>query len=121
MTHDRLDRWDKVQAFALGLPGTEAATSWRMPTVRVAANGRGFVWTGHEAETSFAVWAANEGEAEMLMETDPDTFWQSPHYAGSKAVLIRYASDDPARVRHVIEQAYERAAALKPAKPRKKT
>ena len=62
---------------------------------------------------------AYEGEAEMLMETDPDTFWQAPHYAGSKAVLIRYSSDDPERVRYVIERAYELAASLKPVKPRK--
>ena len=108
------NNWDKVEAFALSLPGTEAAISWRMPTVKVAANGRGFVWTGHEADTSFALWTASDGEAEMLMATDPDTFWQSPHYAGSKAVLVRYASDDPERVRHVIEQAYELAASLKP-------
>jgi len=117
---ERLDSWDKVEAFALTLPGTEAAISWRMPTVKVAANGRGFVWTGREAETSFALWTASVDEAEMLMETDPATFWQAPHYAGSKAVLIRYSSDDPERVCYVIEQAYELAASLKPVKPRKK-
>jgi hypothetical protein len=116
---ERLDSWEKVEAFALSLPGTEAAMNWNMPTVKVSANGRGFVWTGHEAETSFAVWTA-DGEAEMLMETDPDTFWQSPHYAGSKAILVRYTSCDPERVRYVIEQAYERAAAMKPVRPRKK-
>jgi hypothetical protein len=115
-----LESWDKVEAFALTLPGTERGTTYRMPTVKVAANGRGFVWTGGEAQTSFAVWTANEGEAEMLMETDPDTFWQSPHYAGSKAVLVRFTSDDPERVRHVIEQAYELAKSLKLVKPRKK-
>ena len=117
---ERLDSWDKVEAFALTLPGTEAAISWRMPTVKVAANQRGFVWTGREAETSFAIWTADVGEAEMLMETDPDTFWQAPHYAGSKAVLVRYSSDDPERVRYVIEQAYELAKSQKPVKPRKK-
>lgn len=80
---ERLDSWDKVAAFALTLPGTELGTSYRMPTVKVAANGRGFVWTGHEAETSFAMWV-EDGETEMLLETDPGTFWQSPHYAGSR-------------------------------------
>ena len=114
-----LDNWDKVEAFALTLPGTEAGTTYRMPTVKVAANGRGFVWTGHEAKTSFAIWV-EPGAAEMLIETDPDTFWQSPHYAGSDAVLIRYSSDDPDRVRYMIEQAYELIAAKKPARPRKK-
>lgn len=112
-------RWEDVEAFALSLPGTERGTTYRMPTVKVAANGRGFVWTGHEAETSFAIWL-DPDTAEMLMETDPETFWQSPHYAGSSAVLVRYSSDDPERVRYVIEQAYERAAAMKPVRKRKK-
>ena len=46
-----LRSWDEVEAFALALPGTERSTSYRMPTVKVAASGRGFVWTGHEADT----------------------------------------------------------------------
>ena len=116
---EQLDSWDKVEAFALTLPGTERGTTYRMPTVKVAANGRGFVWTGHEAETSFAIWL-EAGAVEMLMETDPDTFWQSPHYVGSNAVLVRYANEDPERVRYVIEQAYEQALAMKPVRPRKK-
>ncbi len=115
----KLDSWDKVEAFALSLPGTETGTSYRMPTVKVAANGRSFVWTGHEAETSFALWL-EDGLPEMLMETDPGTFWQSPHYAGSVIALVRYSSNDAERVRHVIEQAHGIAAAKKPTKPRKK-
>ena len=115
----KLDSWDKVAAYALTLPGTEASTTYRMPAVKVAANGRGFVWTGGEPETSFALWL-EPGLAEMLMETDPGTFWQSPHYAGSVVVLVRYSSDDPERVRSKIEQAYELARAMKPVRPRKK-
>jgi hypothetical protein len=119
MTATRLDSWDKTSAFALTLPDTEPGISARMPTVRVAANGRNFIWTSHEAETSFAMWV-EDGEAEMLIETDPDTFWQSPHYAGSRVILIRYASDDPDRVRYMIEQAHARAAAKKPTRKRNK-
>ena len=114
-----LDTWEDVEAFALTLPGTERGTTYRMPTVKVAANGRGFVWTSGEPETSFAVWL-EPGGVEMLMETDRETFWQSPHYLGSSAVLIRYSSEDPERVRRVIEQAYEQALAMKPVRPRKK-
>lgn len=113
-----LGNWDEVEAFALTLPGTERGTSYRMPTVKLVANGRGFVWTGHEAETSFAIWA-EPGDVEMLIETGPGTFWQSPHYAASNAVLVRYASDDPERVRHRIEQSYLLVAAMKPARKRR--
>ena len=114
-----LDTWDKVAAFALTLPGSEAGSSYRMPNVKVAANGRGFVWTGHEAKTSFAA-AIDLDTVEILKETEPETYWQSPHYAGYPAVLIRYDSPDPERVRHVIEQAFEYTAAKKPSRTRKK-
>ena len=114
-----LDNWDKVEAFALTLDGTERNTSYRMPAVKLVANGRGFVWTGHEADTSFAV-SLDLDTVEMLKETEPETYWQSPHYEGYPTVLVRYHSADPERVRHIISQAREQAAALKPARPRKK-
>ena len=116
---DALDSWAKAEAFALSLPGTVRSTIYNMPMVMVAKNRRGFLVTGHEARTSFAV-PLDEGYAEMLMETDPESFWQSPHYAGSGAVLVRYASPDAERVRDVIEHAHKLAAAKKDRPPRKR-
>jgi hypothetical protein len=114
-----IDNWDKAEAFALSLPGTVQSTIYDMPMVMIAKNRRGFLVAGHEAKTSFAV-PVDEGYAEMLMETDPDSFWQSQHYAGSSAVLVRYASPDPERVREVIDYAYRLAASKKNRPPRKK-
>jgi hypothetical protein len=57
---------------------------------------------------------------EILKETDPDTFWQSPHYEGWPAVLIRFDSADPERVRAVIERSRDWTAAMKPPRARKK-
>jgi hypothetical protein len=118
MANEPLDSWEKVEAFALSLPGTQAKAG-RMASVEVAANYRYFVFTGREPDTSFAV-AIDLGTIEMLKETEPETYWQSPHYEGWPAVLVRYDSRDPARVRQVIEQAYQQAAAKKPARARKK-
>ena len=61
------DSWDKVEAFALSLPGTVRSTIYNMPMVMISKNRRGFLVTGHEAQTSFAV-PLDEGYAEMLME-----------------------------------------------------
>lgn len=115
--NDPLDSWDKVQAFALS-PGT-VAKSGRMASVEVAGNGRYFVFTGREPDTSFAA-AIDLDTVEMLKATEPETYWQSPHYEGWPAVLVRYDSPDPERVRRVIGQAYEHAAAKKPVRKRKK-
>jgi hypothetical protein len=96
------ESWEEVAAFALTLPGTELSTSYGKPAVK--AHGKAFVYPGREPG-SFAV-ASPLPEKELLMETDPDTFWESAHYRGWPAVLVRFGSDDPDRVRRVIERAW---------------
>ena len=117
MSSAALDSWDKAAAFALSLPGTVLVTGW-MDAVELVANGRPVIFTGREARTSFAVMI-DLGTVEMLKATEPETYWQSPHYEGYAAVLVRYDSPDPERVRRVIEQACEQAALLKPKRKRK--
>jgi len=112
-----IDSWEKAVAFALTLPGTELSTSYGKPAVKV--NGRAFLYTGHEAKTSFGV-GIDMDSVEILKETDPDTFWQTPHYEGWPAVLIRYDSADPERVRSVIERSRDWTAAKPPPRPRKR-
>jgi len=114
---ERLDSWDKAVAFALSLPDTELSTSYGKPAVKV--NGRAFLYTGHEDKSSFGV-AIDLDTVEMLKETDPDTFWQTPHYEGWPAVLIRFDSPDPERVRSVIERSRDWTAAKGPPRARKK-
>jgi hypothetical protein len=112
-----LDSWDKAAEFALSLPGTKLTTGW-MDAVKLEANGRPVIFTGREPDTSFAVMI-DLATVDMLKETEPETYWQSRHYEGYAAVLVRYDSPDPERVRRVVEQAYEQAATLKPARKRK--
>ena len=94
--------WDEVVAFALALPETELSTSYGKPAVKV--RGKAFVYPGREAG-SFAVASPIDDKA-LLMETEPDTFWESAHYRGWPAVLVRYGSGDPERARRVIERAW---------------
>lgn len=112
-----ISSWDEAVAFALTLPGTELSTSYGKPAVKV--NGRAFLYTGHEDKTSFGV-AIDLDTVELLKETDPDTFWQTPHYEGWPAVLIRYGSKDPERVREIVERSYAWTAAKPAPRPRKK-
>ena len=113
---DSIAGWDEAVAFALSLRGTELSTSYGKPAVKV--NGRAFLYTGHEDKTSFGV-AIDLDTVEMLKETDPDTFWQSPHYEGWPAVLIRYGSEDPERVREIIERSDAWTAVKPKPRPRK--
>lgn len=111
--------WNSAVAYALTLPDTELSTSYGSPAVKVASNGRAFLFTGREAQSSFGI-AIDLDTVEMLKETDPDTFWQTPHYEGWPGVLVRYDSPDPDRVRALIERSHAWVAAKKPVKPRKK-
>ena len=111
--------FDEAVAFALALPGTELGKSYGKPAVKVAANGRAFLFPSHEPDTSFGV-AIDLDTIELLKETDPRTFWQSPHYVGWEGVLIRYDSKDEQRVRDVIERSCDWVAAKPKARPRKR-
>ncbi|MCX9147672.1 hypothetical protein [Erythrobacter sp. WG] len=108
-----LDSWEAARDFALTLPGTELSTSYGKPAVKLAANGRAILGTGREPGNSF-VLHIDIATAEMLMASAPETFWQTPHYEGYPAVLVRFDSPDPERVRAMIAQAHEQAAALPP-------
>lgn len=112
-------RFDEAIAFALTLPDTELGKSYGKPAVKVISNGRAFLFPSHEAETSFAV-AMDLDTIEILKETDPDTFWQTPHYVGWEGVLIRYDAKDAERVREIIGRSREFVAGKPKAKPRKR-
>jgi hypothetical protein len=114
---DPIRSFEEAVAFALTLPGTELSTSYGKPAVKV--NGLAFLSNGHEQASSFGV-AIDMDSVEILKETDPETFWQSPHYEGWPAVLIRFDSPDPDRVRSVIERSRDWTAAKPPPKPRKR-
>ena len=109
--------WNAAVAHALSLPDTELGTSYGKPAVKVASNGRAFLSTGNEPENSFGI-AVDLDTVEMLKETDPDTFWQTPHYEGWPMVLVRYDSRDPERVRAMIQRSRNWVAAKSKVKPR---
>ena len=109
--------FDQAVAFALTLPDTERGTSYGKPAVKVTSNGRAFLFPSHEADTSFGV-AIDLDSIEILKETDPATFWQTPHYIGWEGMLVRYAAKDEERVREIIGRARDWVAAKPKARVR---
>jgi hypothetical protein len=94
--------WNDVVAFALALPDVELAPYYG--TLCPKVNGKAFVSPGREAG-SFQVMTTHDEKA-VLLETGPDTFWQTPHYEGWPGVLVRFGSADLERVRAVIRRAW---------------
>ncbi len=94
--------WKGVEKLALALPGTEASTSYGRPAVGV--RNKVFVCTG-KADDHFVLMAPLD-EVDMLIDTDPDTFFQTDHYRGWPTILVRHASADPERIEALVERAW---------------
>jgi hypothetical protein len=102
MAKNPFESWEEVADFALTFPDTELANSYGRPAVKV--RDKAFVFPGRE-QGSFAIRSPLP-EKELLMETDPDTFWETNHYRGWPAVLVRYGSVDRERIEAVIARAW---------------
>lgn len=112
-----LDDWDAVFAFACALPGAEAGAYYGHPAVKASANGRAVVTPSREPG-NFVLHIDKERKA-MLIDIDPDRFWQTAHFERWPALLVRYGPDDDGLVASWIERALELAAARPKPRPRK--
>ncbi len=75
----------RALALSLDLPAVTEAVSWGQPCLKV--NGKlWFFWSPTENAPVFKVPFE---EREMLLETDPDTFFFTDHYKNHKLVLAR--------------------------------
>ena len=78
--------WDAVVATGLALPGVELGTTYGQPALKV--RGKMIAATTAPEPGSF-VLHVSEDEKAVLIETDPETFWETDHYRGWPAVLVR--------------------------------
>jgi hypothetical protein len=68
-------------------------------------NGKAFAAPGREAG-SFCLFTGSVEEKAMLIETDPDTFWETPHYRNYPAVLARFGTDARERLETYLARAW---------------
>ncbi|WP_294089188.1 MmcQ/YjbR family DNA-binding protein [Sphingomonas sp.] len=109
--------WDAALAFALSLPDVVEGVHYGKPAAKLATNGRAFLGLGREPDRAFVLHLDLETVA-LLVETAPDSFYQTPHYEGWPAVLVRHDAPDEDRVRALIERARDQAAAMPKARRR---
>lgn len=98
-----MKNWQALVARALAMPGVETGTTYGKPAVKL--RGKMLAATTAPDPGSFVLHAALE-EKEVLMETDPATFWETDHYRGWPAVLVRYGTDADERIGLVLERAW---------------
>ena len=94
--------WDDVVAFACSLPGVEMGPYYGTPCPKV--NGKPFVAPSRAAD-SFCLYVA-KGEKDVLLDTDPDTFWVTGHFLNYPAVLTRYGTASRERIEQQLLRAW---------------
>ena len=97
-----MNDWEEVLAFACSLPDVEMA-KW-LATLCPKINGKVFMSPGREAG-SFALMVTHP-EKQILLQTDPDTFWETAHYRNYPMLLVRYDTPAHDRIEFYIQRAW---------------
>jgi hypothetical protein len=92
-------------AEALNLPDVEEGTSYGTPALKVRGK---LLVRPKDAET--LVVRCPMDEKELLMELEPEVFFETDHYKGWPAVLVRLSRVEPAKLRRLIERAWRMQA-----------
>jgi hypothetical protein len=88
--------WEDVRRLALELPEVEESTSYRQPCFKV--RGKTFVCMSASQPGALVVWAELD-EKPLLIESRPDLYYETPHYAGYPALLARLERIDDDELR----------------------
>ncbi|MBB6467535.1 MmcQ/YjbR family DNA-binding protein [Aminobacter carboxidus] len=93
--------FDKLRAAAEGLAEVVEGTSYGTPSLHVRKK---FLCRVKDADTA-AVTCALE-EKEMLMEADPQLYFETAHYKGWPVVLVRIHDIPPDQLRTRLKRAW---------------
>ena len=84
-----------------GLPEVEESTWFHTPSLKV--RGKGFA---RVKEPGIVVLMASLEDKEMLFGSAPEIFFETPHYAGWPAMLVRMDAISDAELRHRVAIAW---------------
>lgn len=97
--------WDTVREIANRLPEVEERTPHGQPSLRV--RGKLFAWMSpkREAEGAFVV-RVDRDEKRLILESNAEVYFETPHYSGYPAVLVHLDRIDEAELAERIEDAW---------------
>ena len=79
--------WETVRELGLAYPEVEESTSYGQPGLRVRR--KLFAWMSPSEHGALCV-RVDPDEKTPLLESNPDAYFTTPHYASYPAVLIRF-------------------------------
>ena len=95
--------WETVRELALTFPEVEASSSDR---VAFSVRGKGFAWEARERDGGGLAVRVDRDEKELILESDPDVYFTSPHYTGFPAVQIRVEAIEREELHARLEDAW---------------
>ncbi len=109
--------WDDVTRIALDLPEVSIDPWYGSPALKVRSKGFARMWTDREytrdgvdrAETEVLVVMCDLTEKDALISTH-DALFETPHYTGYGAMLVRMAGIDHDLLADLLEDAWRQKA-----------
>lgn len=105
---------DSARRLTETLPGVEEGTSYGTPSWKV----RGKFFARLRDEDTVLVAKVDKGEKQLLMEAEPEIFFETPHYVGWGYFLVRLAAIPEDELAEVVEDAWRLAAPKRVVKAR---
>ncbi len=105
MSADLVPVVERLRKAASGLAGIEEGTSYGTPALKVR---RKFLCRVKDADT--IVLTCPLDEKELLMSAAPDIYFETDHYRGWPAVLVRLGEISDEELRHRLARAWKTQA-----------
>jgi hypothetical protein len=99
---------EDVRRIALSLPEVIEKSWYGTPGYRV--KGKGFLRLRTEADGGLVVFVADLGEKEMLLASDPEKFFTTPHYDGHASVIVNLPAIDVDELAELIADSWRAKA-----------
>ena len=99
----RVADWETVREIALSFPDVDEDTSGRT-TFRV--RGKLFAWMARERDGGGLAVRVDREEKPLILDSNPDLYFSSPHYTGYPGVQIRLELIDDDELRERLEDAW---------------
>ncbi len=98
--------WETVREIASALPGAEEGVTYGKPAFKVG--GRLFAWMSPSSDAPADALAlrVDPDEKPLVIASDPDVFFETPHYAGHPIVLVHLDTVDRATLADRIEDSW---------------
>jgi hypothetical protein len=98
--------FSQIQELASDLPGVEVSTSYGTPALKV----RGKLFARQHQTENALVLRANALDRQILMQSDPATFYITDHYRDHPWVLVRLSAARLSDFPELLERAWRMVA-----------